>query len=333
MKYGILCGGFSHEREISLKSAESILSCLRENACAVTCADPLLIADQVFDEKIFTARQRPLPRFPQQRHHYWQALLYFRQQEVDVVILALHGGEGEDGRVQALLEMAGLPYTGSGPLASGLAMNKHLSKQLVAFEGIKTAPWHLVDNTDNLPALTTAEQWVVKGNNQGSSVGLSIIDDPSELAAACAHALQSDHQVLIETYIAGRELTVGVLDGKALPVLEIVPQSGLYDFHHKYTKGASEYLVPAPIDSETARQLQKSSEQIWQILQLSGYARIDFRLTTDNQFYFLEANTLPGMTDLSLFPMAAKAVDIDFFKLLTMLTELASQRFQGLKNG
>ena len=239
--------------------------------------------------------------------------------EADVVFIILHGGYGEDGTVQAFLDMAGIPYTGSGHLASALAMDKDLSKHLFRAEGVETADWMMVERgREPGPELlqeaiaTLGLPIIVKPSKQGSTVGLSVVKEPSALAPAIREAFRYDDEVMLERFIAGRELTVGVLGGEALPVGEIIPKHEIYDYECKYTAGMAEEIFPADLTDEQRREIQDQALRAFRALKLRGCARIDFRLGEDGRFYCLEANTLPGMTGTSLIPQAAAAAGMDF---------------------
>lgn len=243
----------------------------------------------------------------------------------DVTWLALHGGAGEDGTIQALLDLAGVRYTGSGVLGSALAMDKDLSKQLFRAAGVPTAEWRML-------TATTATKWrepayaaetfavlgtkiVVKPSKQGSTVGLSIIDSPAALVPAVELAFQHDDEVMLEAFVPGRELTVGVLGGQVLPVGEIIPKHDIYDYECKYTPGMAEELFPAPIPDAVRDEVQRLAVLAYGALKLRGCARVDFRYDPTGRLFCLEANTLPGMTGTSLVPQAAQAAGIGFPEL------------------
>lgn len=243
----------------------------------------------------------------------------------EVTWLALHGGAGEDGTIQALLDLAGIRYTGSGVLGSALAMDKDLSKHLFRAAGVPTADWRMVMAGDATPWLelgyakavfaALGERVVVKPSKQGSTVGLSIVKAPEELTGAIAEAFKHDDEVMLEAFVPGRELTVAVLGGKALPVGEIIPKHEIYDYECKYVPGMAEEIFPAPISEEVRETVQRYAMLAYAGLKLRGCARIDFRLHPDGGLYCLEANTLPGMTGTSLVPQAAQAAGIGFPEL------------------
>jgi D-alanine-D-alanine ligase len=339
MRITVLLGGVSAERDVSLSSGVRIAAALRERGHTVTCVDP---AAGVMSE----ARQRDLLaegvgiRPPSLdalasmgRASLGATLAEMPEvREAECVFLALHGGQGEDGTVQALLELLRVPYTGSGPLGSALAMDKELSKVLFRAAGVQTADWLMADRSGTTAAADVARVtgWpaVVKPSKQGSTVGLSIVRDQTTLVSAIAEAFRFDDEVMIERYVPGRELTVGILGELALPVVEIVPKSGMYDYEAKYTAGMSEEFaveLPAPL----AQRLASQAHAAFRALKLSGYARVDFRLDPDGEPWCLEVNTLPGMTPTSLLPLAARAAGIDFPALCERIVELATEATVG----
>jgi D-alanine-D-alanine ligase len=243
--------------------------------------------------------------------------------QTDVVFLALHGGAGEDGRLQALLDLVGVPYTGSGYLGSGLAMDKQISKQLFERAGVPTPAYCLAPADAATVAREVGFPVVVKPSKQGSTVGLTVVRAPQALAEAIATAYAFDDEVLIEAYIEGRELTVGILGERALPVVEIRPKHAIYDYECKYTKGMSEYLVPAPLTDEQAETLQELAQRAHRALKLRGYSRIDFRMDPQGRVFCLEANSLPGLTQTSLLPKAAAAAGISFPELCDQIVRAA----------
>lgn len=296
----VLGGGFSNEREVSLVSSREIAVSLKKSGYEVILLDPANFSS------------------------YLALLQEIKRIECLIVFIGLHGAEGEDGRIQAMLELSGIPFTGSGFKASSIAMDKFLSGTAVASIGLPV-PLHRKLNRNSAGGdefLKNNLPLVVKPNDSGSSVGIRIVDTSAELEDALSKAFEISREVLCEQFISGRELTVTLLNGNALPVLEIKPKNGWYDYTNKYTKGNTEYIVPAPISDKETRQVQEFSEKIYKILGCQVYCRVDFRFDGQN-FYFLEVNTLPGMTSLSLTPMAAKAAGINFDELLVKIVELS----------
>jgi D-alanine-D-alanine ligase len=241
----------------------------------------------------------------------------------DVVFLAVHGGVGENGTLQALLDVIGVPYTGSGPLASALAMDKDLAKRLFRATGVPVPAWFMAPVAPE--DVTTALGWpvIVKPSKQGSSVGLTLVKKAQDLDAAVTLAARYDDEVMAEQFIPGRELTVGVLGDVPLPVGEIVPKHELFDYETKYTPGMSDETFPARIETLLARQLQEYALMAHRALKLGGYSRVDFRVSPEGDIFCLEANSLPGMTRTSLFPQAAQAAGIAFPELCERIARLA----------
>jgi D-alanine-D-alanine ligase len=246
--------------------------------------------------------------------------------DADVVFIGLHGGQGEDGTLQALLDLTGVPYTGSGHLASALAMDKDLSKRLFREAGVRTPEWLMAPATDDEIVAKLGLPLIVKPSKQGSTVGLTLVKERSQIQPAIVEARKHDDEVMIEQFIAGRELTVGILGDEALPVGEIIPKHEIYDYECKYTPGMAREEFPAKISVSEAATAQTQALQAFRALKLSGYARIDFRMTADGTFYCLEANTLPGMTELSLIPQGAAAAGITFPELCERIVQQALKR-------
>jgi len=334
----VLAGGDSPERDVSLDSSRGAAAALREAGYRVLVADPARpeIAPTENDTEIFAqariaAEPPDLEDDYSARAEFTRILTGYQSYGIDVVFIGLHGGAGEDGTLQGVLEYLGIPFTGSGSAACALAMDKHRAKHLAAAEGVPV-PRGVHFERSALGA-GTMEQTVremlslpvvVKPNAQGSSVGLSIIQSFDELDAAAARALAVDSSVLVEEYIDGREITRAYLEGQpSVPMLEIRPKSGVYDYVHKYQTGQSEYLVPAPVDDAIAQAVAHSTRQVVHALGISDYARIDFRLDDDGNHYLLEANTLPGMTATSLVPKMCAGVGIDYAALCDRIVRLA----------
>lgn len=322
-KVALLVGGTSPERAVSKMSGKGILQALKNLQYPTIVIDPAYglsqpkEVEQFFLEKDFTGIST---------RNCIDAINSTMFDDVDIVFSAMHGKWAEDGTIQSLLELRGLKYTGSKVLASALAMDKNMSKVIFRQVGVQTADWFTVQERSFEPLLITDEikqnfgfPCIIKANDQGSTVGLKIVQDESEVEEGIVIAQQYSSKALIEKYIPGRELTVAVLLNEALPVLEIVPKSGFYDYKHKYTSGMSEYIVPAKIPDDVAKKAQQQAVTAFQALGCEGYARVDFRMNNENQLYCLEVNTLPGMTPTSLVPKAAKAVGISFEELINKI--------------
>ncbi len=323
MNITVLMGGTSAERDVSLATGLRVAEGLRARGHHVVTLDTARGVLTAKDEKQLVSKGNVVKKDPPLREELARLAEQTLPQmlralptlkEADVVFLGLHGGFGEDGTIQALLDMAGIRYTGSGHLGSALAMDKDLSKHLFRRAGVQTGDWMMADRDkpadEQLGRLTLPV--VVKPSKQGSTVGLSIVRRREDLGPAIAEAYLHDDEVMIEQFIAGRELTVGILGEDALPVGEIIPKHEVYDYECKYTVGMAEEIFPAQIPSERAKDAQDLAKRAFQALKLRGYGRIDFRMTEDGSLYCLEANTLPGMTQTSLIPQAAQAAGISF---------------------
>lgn len=330
MNIAVLMGGTSAEREVSLASGLAVVKALRERSHSVSAVDTargfVAEADEshLLPEGVHAAPPEELSDVlpPAQLVDIPQV------RGADVAFLALHGGAGEDGTIQALLDLVRIPYTGSGPLGSAIAMDKDVSKRLLRDGQVPTLPWRLATGPTFAYEPDTIEDFVgypciVKPSKQGSSVGLIVVEEPSALRAAVHEAGHFDDEVMIERFARGRELTVGVMGDQAFPPVEIRPKKGLYDYESKYTPGMTEYLCPAPLDEETVAQVQAYALRAFRLLKLRGYGRIDFILAKE-QLFCLEANTLPGMTATSLLPKAAAAAGIPFGELCEQIAQFAS---------
>ena len=239
----------------------------------------------------------------------------------DVAFLALHGGVGENGKLQALLEMNGVRFTGSSSVGCMLSMDKIISKELVAREGIPTAEW--LTNKDNRDELKSLIPCFVKPADNGSSVGVTKVVSEKELNDALDEAEKFSDNVLVEKQVVGREFSVGILDGKALPPIEIIASGDFYNYKVKYQAGLAREICPAPLSEELTHKLQGYAERAHRILRLGAYSRIDFILDEGGEFFFLEANALPGMTPTSLLPQEAAASGMSYTELCLKLIELA----------
>ena len=327
MKVVVLMGGRSAEREISLRTGRGIAQALRSlghDVLAVDAANGRLLPAGDEERGALPAEQvKDLPAAAVTAVANTAAL-----KEAEVVFLALHGGAGEDGTIQALLELAGKPYTGSGVLASALAMNKAMAKRIFENEGIPTPRWQLVSAGAKDPVIDAVALggWpiVVKPNTEGSTVGLTIVSREDDLGDALALAFEYGDEVLVEQYIPGRELTVALLGDEPLPIVEITPQGGHYDYESKYTAGKSQYACPAELPEPLAARIRELGLRAAQALGCHGVARADFRLSPAGEPYCLEVNTIPGMTPTSLVPIAARARGLSYDQLVARMLELAA---------
>lgn len=291
----VFMGGPSAEREVSLRSGAAVARALRALGHEVTEVDA--------------------------RPGQWRL-----PPGTDVVFLALHGTYGEDGTVQAELEHQGVPYTGCGVEASRVAFDKVLTKERCLAAGVPTAPFVVVRDAATPWPAGWQPPVVVKPVCQGSSVGLAFVDQPEQWAGALAHALQFDRRALVEPRLVGRETTVGILDGQALPVVEVRPRRGAYDYQNKYTAGATEYFCPAPLEKEITRRVQEAALGAFGAIGGRDYARVDVMWTEAGEPMVLEVNTLPGMTETSLLPKAALVAGLDYGALCQKMVELALRR-------
>lgn len=333
LRITVLLGGVSAERDVSLSSGLRIASALREKGHEVICLDPAEgVLTRETERALLAAGVGSAPPSLEAlaglASPSLSPLLATSPEvmEADCVFLALHGGQGEDGTVQALLDMAGVAYTGSGHLASALAMDKHLTKVVLRAAGVQTADWIMAPREGGLDAdaVGAALGWpvIVKPSKQGSTVGLSIVRAADELAPAVALAFRYDDEVMVERFVPGQELTVGILGDAVLPTIEIQPVKELYDYECKYTPGMAREFV-ADLDSGVQARLGDQARRAFVALKLGGYARIDFRLDPSGEPWCLEANTLPGMTPTSLIPQAAQAAGVLFPDLCERIVQLA----------
>jgi D-alanine-D-alanine ligase len=330
MRIAVLTGGTSAERDVALASGLQVARALRERKHTVSVVD--LAAGFVPPEHEEALLPGGVGREPpplERLRELERGMLGSGLGEIpavrdaDVVFLALHGGRGEDGSLQAVLDILGVVYTGSGHLASALAMDKDLSKRILRDHGIAGAPWVMAPATAEQVKACAGFPCVVKPSKQGSSVGMTLVRRSRDLAKAITLAAQYDDEVMIEGFIDGPEYTVGVLGGEALPVVEIRPKHELFDYECKYTPGMAAEIAPAPIPAALAVRLQDTALRAHRALKLGGYSRIDFRVDAGGAIFVLEANTLPGLTANSLIPKAARAAGMAFPVLCETICRLA----------
>jgi D-alanine-D-alanine ligase len=332
MRITVLTGGATAERQVALATAGQIVAALRQRGHTVHVVDTIsgLLPTEDEERLLVNAIGTAIPDVaaldPMERRFLSEDLATLPVvRGADVIFLCLHGGRGEGGHVQALLEVVGVPYTGSGPLGSALAMDKDLSKKLFRLAGIPVPAWFMAPPPVRPEDVTGSLGWpvIVKPSKQGSTIGLTLVKQQPAFGAALALAARYDDEVMVEQYIPGRELTVGVLGDLPLPVGEILPRHELFDYECKYTPGMSQEIFPAKLDGKVARQLQEYAVTAHRALKLSGYSRIDFRLSPEGDIFCLEANTLPGMTAVSLYPQAAQAAGVPFPELCERICGLA----------
>jgi len=308
MKIGVLMGGRSQEREISLKTGEAVYEALKTLGYKAVKID---VGIDVVEK--------------------------LKQEKIDLAFLALHGKYGEDGTIQGLLEIIGIPYTGSGVLASSLAMDKIATKRILSYLSIPTAPFMEIDDAivSELGMQGAAERifremglpLVIKAPDQGSTIGISFVHSKEEIGKGLEEAFRYGHKALVERFIKGKEITACILGGEkepiALPLIEIVSKTGVYDYEAKYTVGMSEHIIPPRISIELQEVIKDIAIRSYKALDCKGAARVDFMLDQQGNPFVLEINTIPGMTATSLFPDAARAAGISFPELIDQLVKLA----------
>lgn len=290
-RVAVLMGGTSSEREISLKSGDAILRSLQQSGYNVMGIDVTKDIAQTL-----------------------------RDQEVEMSYIALHGRHGEDGTIQGLLEVLGIPYTGSGVLASALAMDKCISKLLLDHIQVPTPRYTvcLAGSSFSFPY-----PFIVKPAHEGSTIGISVVKNETEVHKALTDAFRYDKKVLVEEYLSGREITVGIVNGEPLPIVEVKPSSGFYDYTSKYTKGMTEYLVPADLPPETVFRASEMALRVWNTFEMAGCVRIDM-IVHDDVPYVIDINTSPGMTETSLVPKAWNCLSRTFDQLVETILEEAT---------
>ena len=347
MNIVVLCGGLSPERNVSLSSGTKIASALMELGHKVVLADMFFGLEDypgglegIFDAPPARGGTRideaapDLEAVRAQRKLKSGSMFGDRVLEVcgmaDIVFMALHGRCGEDGKVQAAFDLLGIKYTGSGHLGSAIAMDKDLTKRVVAPLGVLTPEWKLYDSRSLEPERVCAEcslPCFVKPVDSGSSIGVDIARTRAELLDALARAAAEGGSVVVERYVEGREIQIGILDGRALPSIEIRPLSGFYDYKNKYQPGAAEEITPAPIPAEAEARLAKAALTVYNALGLAAYSRADFIYDAEGRFWFLEINTLPGMTPTSLVPQEAAVLGISYAELCQRIIDASLEKY------
>ena len=328
MKIAVLFGGDSMERDVSAASAAQVVTALRARGHDIIAVDAhrgILSAEA--EGRLLTGRIDRAPPAQEATRGLPAVVDSAGLRDVELVFLALHGGNGENGTIQSVLDLAGVPYTGSGRLASAIAWDKDVAKRLFLSAGVPTPEWLMTPVDPRAVAAKIGYPAIVKPNGQGSTVGLTLVESPAKLDAAIELAARFDREVMIERYIAGRELTVGILDDVALAVGEIVPAQGpIFDYAAKYQAGGAEEIFPADLSAEQTRRVQELGLEVHRALKLEDYSRVDFRMDADGGFWCLEANTLPGLSSSSLLPRAAAAVGIGFAELCERICAAALKR-------
>lgn len=328
MKVVVLLGGTSAERDVSIASGVQVARALRNAGHEVVGVDTARGAlPAAEEERLLAGGISEIPPETEALADLKGATpaLDDLPRNTNVVFLALHGGTGEDGTIQAMLDLASLPYTGSSHAASAMAMDKDVSKQLFRMAGVATPDWLMTPASDETIMTEIGLPTVIKPNRQGSTIGLSIVHESSALSAAIIEARLFDTEVMIERYVPGRELTVGILEGEALPPGEIIPsRSNIFDYESKYQPGGAQEIFPADLSTGQVSEIQDLALKAHRALKLGAYSRVDFRLDEAGKFWCLEVNTLPGMTSASLLPKAAEAAGITFEALCDRIVRFAA---------
>lgn len=342
MKIVVLAGGISTERDVSLSSGAMIYRALKKNGHKAVLLDVYLgytgnDTDTIFEKEEDWAKemgaisesnpdieQIKAMRSDGEKNFFGPNVIAICQ-AADVVFMALHGENGENGKIQACFDLMGITYTGTDYVSSALCMDKGLSKDIFACHGIPT-PAGIRLKKGESPAKWSVFPCIVKACCGGSSVGVSIASKAEEYSGALAEAFRYDDEVIVEQYIKGREFSVGVMDGKALPVIEIAPLQGFYDYKNKYQAGSTVETCPAELSEEKTKEMQGYAEAAFKALRLKNYARMDFMMGEKGDIYCLEANTLPGMTPTSLLPQEAAAEGMNFEELCEKILRAAVRR-------
>jgi len=305
-RIGVMMGGLSREREISLKTGKAVLKALVEKGYT---AYPIDVGQDIAEILI--------------------------KEKIECAFLALHGRFGEDGTIQGMLELMRIPYTGSGVLASALALHKIMAKKFFLCEKIPTPPFEVVQRGEigKEPTRTVSLPLplVVKPAREGSTIGVSIARTEEEYILGLKEAAKYDEEILVEEFMKGKEITVGILEDIPLPIIEIVPKSGFYDYHSKYTKGETQYIIPARIPREKYLYAQEISLKAFQVLGCSGCARVDLMTDEDGNAFVIDVNSMPGMTETSLLPQAASYAGIAFGELVERILLGASLKIESGK--
>lgn len=343
MNIVVLAGGNSTEREVSIASGQGVCKALRERNHKAVLLDPYFGALQK-ENNLFSAeydvdkaaddmrkRSSELEETMKTRKGFFGPNVLEICKEADIVFLALHGANGEDGKVQSVLDLMGVKYTGSGPLSSGMAMDKGITKMVFEAKGVPTPKGITLEKdkcSSRLADYGMGFPVIVKPCCGGSSVGVCTANNQEEYQEALAEAFSYENEVVVEQFITGREFSVAVVDKKAYPVIEIAPLQGFYDYKNKYQAGSCVETCPAELSSALTKEMQKYAEMGYEALNLQAYARLDFLMDEEGNMYCLEANTLPGMTPTSLIPQEAKAIGMDYPQLCEKLIEVSLKKYQ-----
>ena len=350
MKIVVLAGGLSTERDVSFKTGEMVTKALRENGHQVILLDVFMgYSDEeedltgIFDRaEAVSVKVAAIPETApdlekvkaqrkDQSDNFFGPNVIELCRMADIVFMALHGENGENGKIQAAFDLFGIRYTGTGYLGSALAMNKGMAKQLFLENGIPTPRGTSLKRGEDAAKIETCGihfPCVVKPCSGGSSIGVSIVHDKAEYEQALKEAFRWENELVIEEYVKGREFSVGVIDFQALPIIEIAPVEGFYDYKNKYKAGSTVETCPAELSEQITKEMQGYAEKVAEVLGLNTYSRTDFLLDAEDHIFCLEANTLPGMTPTSLLPQEAKVTGVDFNQLCEKLIESSMRKYK-----
>ena len=350
MKIVVLAGGLSTERDVSFKTGEMVTKALRENGHQVILLDVFMgYSDKeedltgIFDRaEAVSVKVAAIPETApdlekvkaqrkDQSDNFFGPNVIELCRMADIVFMALHGENGENGKIQAAFDLFGIRYTGTGYLGSALAMNKGMAKQLFLENGIPTPRGTSLKRGEDAAKIETCGihfPCVVKPCSGGSSIGVSIVHDKAEYEQALKEACRWENELVIEEYVKGREFSVGVIDFQALPIIEIAPVEGFYDYKNKYKAGSTVETCPAELSEQITKEMQGYAEKVAEVLGLNTYSRTDFLLDAEDHIFCLEANTLPGMTPTSLLPQEAKVTGVDFNQLCEKLIESSMRKYK-----
>lgn len=350
MKIVVLAGGLSTERDVSFKTGEMVTKALRENGHQVILLDVFMgYSDKeedltgIFDRaEAVSVKVAAIPETApdlekvkaqrkDQSDNFFGPNVIELCRMADIVFMALHGENGENGKIQAAFDLFGIRYTGTGYLGSALAMNKGMAKQLFLENGIPTPRGTSLKRGEDAAKIETCGihfPCVVKPCSGGSSIGISIVHDKAEYEQALKEAFRWENELVIEEYVKGREFSVGVIDFQALPIIEIAPVEGFYDYKNKYKAGSTVETCPAELSEQITKEMQGYAEKVAEVLGLNTYSRTDFLLDAEDHIFCLEANTLPGMTPTSLLPQEAKVTGVDFNQLCEKLIESSMRKYK-----
>lgn len=350
MKIVVLAGGLSTERDVSFKTGEMVTKALRENGHQVILLDVFMgYSDKeedlagIFDRaEAVSVKVAAIPETApdlekvkaqrkDQSDNFFGPNVIELCRMADIVFMALHGENGENGKIQAAFDLFGIRYTGTGYLGSALAMNKGMAKQLFLENGIPTPRGTSLKRGEDAAKIENCGihfPCVVKPCSGGSSIGVSIVHDKAEYEQALKEAFRWENELVIEEYVKGREFSVGVIDFQALPIIEIAPVEGFYDYKNKYKAGSTVETCPAELSEQITKEMQGYAEKVAEVLGLNTYSRTDFLLDAEDHIFCLEANTLPGMTPTSLLPQEAKVTGVDFNQLCEKLIESSMRKYK-----